>query len=117
MFYAIDGKSSKKPYILLRTIIYHSKRYDKTVIVMEGERSDGATWAVDIHSEGWWVHDELCNSGLFADGTLCSNLQASMIIHDILKSEGYWFRARTWLIGTFIGGGGECRKNGMFSIK
>ena len=77
-------------------------------------RSDGATGAFDLNSKSWWVHDRLCNTGLFDDGSKCSNLQASTIIYDILKNEGRWFRARTWFAATLLFGGGECRKNGMF---
>ena len=105
---------SKLPYLLQEDISYYSKRYDKYVHCVEGDESDGATGAFDIKSASWWIHDQLCKTGMFSDGTLCSNLQASMIIYDILCAEGRWFRARTWMISTFAIGGGEARKNGLF---
>ena len=96
---------------------YYSKRYDKTVTIHAGYPSDGATGASDIWSESWWIHDILCDRGVFDDGTPCTNLQASTILKDILKSEGRWFRARTWFVATFLFGVGECRDNGMFRLK
>ena len=96
-----------------KTILYYSKRYQKNVTVIEGYRSDGATYAADIWSNSWWVHDKLCDTGTFDDDTPCNNLQASTILHDILISEGRWFRARTWWIATYLFGGGKARKNGM----
>lgn len=100
-------------YHLKNTIIYYS-RYGKEIYVPKGYQSDGATGAIDIDSKGWWVHDYLCDQGTFADGSPCTNLQASTILSDILKNEGRWFRARSWFLMTFLFGGGECRANGMF---
>lgn len=100
-------------YKCLITIEYYSPRYDKWIIVPKGYESDGATGASDIYSYGWWVHDVLCKRGTFEDSTPCNNLQASTIIYDILKSEGRWFRARTWFIATYLFGGGKARENGM----
>lgn len=104
----------EKPYVLQDHITYYSRRYDKTVDVVAGTRSDGATGAFDIRSYSWWVHDQLCNTGMFSDGSRCNNLQASMIIYDILKSEGKWFRARSWAVMTWLHGGGKARDNGMW---
>lgn len=74
-------------------------------------RSDGATGAFDIISNGWWVHDKLCNTGVFHDESPCTTLQASTILSDILRSEGRWFRAISWFLPTWIFGGGKTRKN------
>jgi len=93
---------------------YYSKRYNKYVTVEKGYESDGATGARDIDSKGWWVHDVLCEFGLFDDDTPCNNLQASRILSDILKKEGYWFRSRSWFVMTWLFGGGLARKNGMY---
>lgn len=93
---------------------YYSSRYKKRVTVRKGYPSDGATGARDIDSEAWWVHDKLCDTGKFDDGTPCTNWQASMILKDILKSEGRWFRARSWFIATWLLGGGKARDNGMY---
>ena len=114
--YAIDNSNKEKPFLLLESIIYHSTRYDKSIYLKKGMRSDGATWAVDVISKGWWVHDELCNTGRFSDGSKCSNWQASRILSDILKSEGYWFRSKSWLFATFLFGGGKARDNGLYKV-
>lgn len=95
-------------------ILYYSKRYNKSVSVPKGYESDGATGARDINSKAWWIHDILCDKGEWLDGTLCTNWQASTVLSDVLKEEGRWFRARTWWLATWLFGGGEARKNGMF---
>lgn len=104
-----------KRYTLPYQINYYSPRYGKFVTVPMGYRSDGATGAWDIWSEGWWVHDKLCDTGTWDDGTPCYNNQASQVLSDILKKEGRWFRARYWKWFTWLFGGGKCRDNGMKS--
>ena len=101
-------------YTLKHTIEYHSTRYNKDVTVPMGYVSDGATGAIDIYSEAWWVHDKLCDTGLFDDGTKCNNKQASQILSDILRSEGRWIRAQYWYTFTWLFGGGKARENGMW---
>lgn len=92
-------------YRLLSKIRYHSPRYDKWVTVPVDYISDGASGpAEDIVSEAWWVHDVLCDRWAFDDKTPCSNRQASLVLHDILKSEGRWFRSRSWFLATWWGG-------------
>lgn len=93
------------------TINYYSERYGKSVTVTKGYPSDGATGALDIWSEGWWVHDVLCDRGTWDDGTPCTNWQASTILSDILKAEGRKYRAIYWKYMTFLFGGGKCRQN------
>lgn len=96
------------------TFLYHSPRYGKSVTVPAGYVSDGASGpAVDIYSEGWWVHDVLCDRGTWDDGTPCNNWQASTVLHDILKSEGRYVRAFSWRWATWLFGGGQARANGM----
>lgn len=113
--YIVDkAGNKKKPYKLLTPFSYYSKRYNKIIRCRMHMRSDGATGARDIKTMGWWVHDQLCDTGLFEDGTKCTNIQASTILYDILRSEGYWFRARTWFISTLALGGGKARRNGIF---
>lgn len=107
----------KKPYVALMPFSYYSKRYGKHVHIPQGMDSDGATGAWDITSLGWWVHDRLCNTGQWGDGTRCTNWQASMVLFDILRSEGRWWRDHWWLWSTFLFGGGKCRKNGLFRLK
>ena len=101
-------------YELKRTVTYYSKRYGHHVTAYKGERFDGATGAIDIDSYGWIIHDVLCRDGCFEDGTPCTNLQASMVLHDILAAEGRWFRKYTWFWATWLFGGGKARDNGMF---
>ena len=107
----------KIKYECPKKIIYPSVRYGKRITVPEGYKSDGASGpASDIWSDAWWVHDVMCDLGTWDDGTPCTNWQASRILSDILKAEGRWFRARTWLVATFLFGGGKARKNGMFRV-
>lgn len=115
-----EQEATGMKYRLLSSRRYYSKRYDKYVNLQAGMLSDGATGAKDIHSWGWWIHDRLCNTGVFEDGTRCSNWQASKVLADILWSE--WsikkpfrgIRAVLWLPATFLFGGGKARENGMF---
>ena len=100
-------------YTVLEDIGYFSKRYDKWVVVEAGDKSDGATSALDIDSFGWIFHDDLCANGMFEDGSECNNWQASSILSDILKEEGRWFRCRSWRVATWLFGGGKARDNGM----
>lgn len=101
-------------YINKEEFTYYSPTYDKGVTVPEGYRSDGATGAVDISSMGWWVHDVLCESGVWDDGTKVTNWQASKVLSEILDMEGRWFRKHTWFWATWIFGGGQARRNGMW---
>jgi hypothetical protein len=95
-------------------VAYYSARYGKWVGVEKGDRSDGATGAKDLNSFGWLFHDELCNDGTFEDGSMCTNWQASHVLTDIMQAEGFWFRTRSWFLGTWLFGGGAARANGMF---
>lgn len=115
--YVKDNMDLEKPYLALMDWNYYCERYDKEVKIKYGDRSDGATGAFDIPSLGWWVHDELCKTGLFADGTRCTNWQASMILSDILWSEGRYIRSQRWKYATFFLGGDKARDNGMFTLK
>lgn len=101
-------------YRVIKNIAYFSKRYKKWIGAEKGDRSDGATYAKDLNSFGWIFHDELCNDGIFEGGSECSNWQASHVLTDIMKIEGYWFRTRSWFWTTWLFGGGKARKNGMF---
>lgn len=85
-------------------IKYWSERYGKMVTVEKCYPSDGATFAVDIYSDGWWVHDKVKDTRMFDDGTECTNVQASYMLYDILKAEGRWARARYWFASTLVFG-------------
>ena len=91
-------------YRVLENIGYFSKRYNKWVVCEAKDNSDGATGAKDIDSFGWIFHDDIKKFKKFEDGSKCTNPQASYILYDILKSEGYWFRARSWFITTLAWG-------------
>jgi len=80
---------------------YYSKRYGKYIDVERGFPSDGATGAIDIKSGGWWVHDKICTTWKFSDGTTRTNFQASSILSDILRKEGRWCRAIYWWPATY----------------
>jgi hypothetical protein len=114
MGWDIKLEYTDKGYILLENLLYYSKRYDKDVMAFVGEEFDGATGAVDVCPPGWIAHDVLCRDGEFADGSICTNWQASMVLHDILKENGFYVRARTWFIATWLFGGGKARKNGLW---
>lgn len=84
--------------------LYHSKRFNKDVLIPDGFFSDGASGVVDIDSNAWWIHDYLCRYGTWSDGTKASTLEASITLYDILKEEGRYIRAPFWFIGTLVYG-------------
>lgn len=97
---------------------WYSARHDKAVQASCPYRSDGATCAPDIKSDGWWFHDIGCDTGKWSDGTPMTNWQCSSIIYDIMRQEGRnWFRCNRWRHATFLFGGGKARNNGMISLK
>lgn len=110
----IPDKKGKDRYICIENIGYFSERYKKWVIREAQDDSDGATCAEDIDSFGWLFHDELCDTGLWEDGTKCTNWQGSKVLSDILAVQGFTVRAHTWFIATWLVGGQKLRKNGMF---
>ena len=107
---------SKIKYISKRKIVYFSPRYSKYCTVPIGYPSDGASGpAADIPSKSWWVHDRLVPiddgeiippaavgfweyDGYWDDGTACGPVESTLVMHDILWSEGYYVRAITWFI-------------------
>ena len=122
-----------KPYQLLNDIEYYSERYNRWIFVPAGRWSDGATFAKDLTgpidclkygepfkaSLSWWVHDEPCMTGkwsekvdgVWMDGAPITNWQLSWVLRDILKAEGHSFRMYTWLLFTFLLGGGKAQEN------
>lgn len=103
-------------YKLNETIAYHSRRYGKTVTVPAGMISDGATGAMDITSRGWWIHDRLCNTGIWDDGTPLTNWQCSQVLQDVLTEEGRRWQGHRWFWATWLFGGGKARQNGMIDV-
>ena len=98
-------------YEALCGITYHNKRYNRYAVVKKGQVRDGATGAIDVVSLAWWVHDQLCADGTWANGEAVTRWQAATVLHDILAAEGRWFRARSWWIATWLLGCNKVRKN------
>ena len=94
-------------YLSDEELRYFSERYQKRVIVRRWTWSDGATGAWDIHSNSWWVHDQLCKDGCWADGSDVTPWQAATVLGDILREEGRLVRATTWKYTTLMLG---CKK-------
>ena len=110
----IDQAVTGMKYKLVTPRRYYSERYSKWVYLEFGYLSDGATGAFDIHSWGWWIHDKLCATGVWEDGTPVNNFQASSVLGDILASERRYFRSVYWWGATWLFGGDKARDNGMW---
>lgn len=94
---------SNGKYRLNKAITYYSKRYKKYITLPAGMISDGASGpAEDIVSLSWWVHDRLCGTYRWDDGTYCSSWQSSMVMRDILLAEGRYIRANRWFVAVLI---------------
>lgn len=106
-----------KLYEALNTVSYYSPRYNRTVTVEKGFRSDGATGARDVQTDGWGFHDVLCDRGTWDDGTRVDNWTASTVLGDVLWRDGRRFRAVYWWWVTYLFGGGKARENGMRRLK
>jgi hypothetical protein len=94
--------STKNKYILPYDIHYYSKRYNKFVYVPKGFVSDGATGAIDIYTEAFFIHDWLLETKKFNDDTNCSWFQANLIMYDVLQEEGRYIRSYVWFFATTI---------------
>lgn len=104
-------------YVLEAPIYYYSKRYKKSISIPKGYPSNGADVVRDVCPLGFFVHDVICYRGKWDDGSKMTNREASTVYADILKEKGFWWRSKIRWVGTFLGGGGEARKNGMWSLK
>lgn len=91
-------------YIVFKEYKWTSRIFKKTVIVEVGFESDGATYAPDIDSYSWLIHDKLKKTRKWYDGTHCSNWKASVAIAEILIEEKRYFTAPVWFFGTLIYG-------------
>jgi len=102
-------------YQVLEDMPYFSPRYQKTVLVKAGFRSDGATGATDIITRGWIFHDWFTDDtdqkprwfpllGKWTDGTRPTRWESSSVLYDCLLEDGYWIRAWPWRIGTWAWG-------------
>ena len=101
-------------YESLRPFTYYSPRYLKTITVPSRFYSDGATYAPDLNTDAWWIHDVVCRYGKFDDGTLCTNRQASAILYDILIEDGFRVWPTLWRVATYLLGGGAAREGKVY---
>lgn len=100
-FSVCEDENGKIWYVLREDAVYTSHRYKKTATARKGFPSNGASGpAEDVVSKAWFIHDWLRTMFKWDDGTECTNLQASFVLHDILMKENRWFRARTWFVAT-----------------
>jgi len=97
---------------------YYSLTYGKWVYIEAGFKSDGATGALDLKdSWSWWVHDELCESAVWQDGSPCSAEEASQVISDVLDAEGHMIRRFTWKWATFLFGSWKIKRRAGWRMK
>jgi hypothetical protein len=89
-------------YVLDAPLVYYSKRYKKAITCPTGMVSDGSTGGVDVASLSWWVHDRLCDTFRWDDGSPCPYWRGSAVLHDILWAEGRRVRSCTWWLGTLL---------------
>lgn len=118
--YIREDLDDGKKYTLKEKIVYVCPKTGRTVTCFPGDRSDGATGALDVPSCSWWFHDQVCNTGMWDNGEICTNLEASLILSRALRKEHSWktkkywtewrlIRSGYWFISTFAVGGGKCR--------
>ena len=91
-------------YVVVKEIKWRSKIFKKTVICGAGFESDGATYAPDIDSFSWVIHDKLKVTRKWYDGSHCANWKASVVIAEILIEEKRYFTAPLWFFGTLVYG-------------
>jgi hypothetical protein len=91
-------------YILLEDFWFYSERFNEWIHLEQGMFSDGATGAMDIYSASWWVHDKITEHDkcYFRSGAPISNHAASLILGDILRSEGHHWRSFSWFVSTWV---------------
>ena len=111
--YRPKDKVYKRPeikYIVLDDGMYEAQgdywkyfpKYKKWLHLPDKFVSDGATWAPDIDSDGWWWHDLVCRKPVWADGSPVSDKQASYVLSYTMEQEGYTIRSSVWGLFTRI---------------
>lgn len=97
---------------------YYSERYGKSISVPANYPSNGANYVEDLHPTAFFVHDRGCEHGYWDDGSKMCNLELSFVYYDILVTCGTprWRAAIRWA-GTFLRGGGQARKHGLWRVK
>lgn len=132
-------------YEWLKDERFYIPLFNRHITIKAGDKSDGATFARDLGAKengwrklwalfvtlviykvfrqlcnkltlAWWLHDILCYDGCFDDGYRISNFVCSMVVSIQLHKDGYKVESYAWFFATFIGGGGEARKNGMLWV-
>ncbi len=109
--------SHKIGYTVTEEYTYYAKRYNRRLTIPKGFKSDGATGVPDIDTDGWLIHDWICDVGLWDDGTKIDNWTASTVFGDILWRDGFKIYSVLWWIGTFAFGGGKARENGLMRVQ
>ena len=106
----IDKTKDGMKYEMICTMVHRGpKGLEKTIPC--GRMSDGATCAIDLVPEAFFVHDEFCINPYWDDGTPITNWQASREYRHILRRYGK-LKSRTWIrhYATFLCGGGRIKK-------
>ena len=101
-------------YRTLESYTYTDPKTGRTITLVEGFESDGATGAFDVFGAAWWVHDRICVRPEFDDGTPITAWVAARILSDILAANGRWFRSFYWRWSTFAFGCHKTRENGWW---
>jgi hypothetical protein len=104
-------------YISKHSYHYFSPRYGKNLIIPANYPSNGANWVPNLSAAAFFVHDYGSIVGRWNDGTAMCNRELSTVYADILKADGFWLRSKIRWLGTFLFGGGEARKNGLWRLK
>lgn len=86
-------------YVVHKEYKWASRIFKKTVICEYDFESDGATYAPDIDSYYWLVHDKLKKTRKWYDGKHCPNWKASVCAAEILYNE----KRHLWVAPVFLG--------------
>lgn len=92
-------------------------RYQKSIFIPEGYPSNGANIVRDLCPTAFFLHDRGCESGKWSNGDLMCNRELSFVYYDILRYFGHNIVAFDRWVGTFFGGGGKAKENGLWSVK
>ena len=103
-------------YTLLENVFWRDPKTGKYIVARKGESYDGATGAIDILgdvkaeragqvvnvSKSWVLHDVVCRTGRWSDGSKISEYDKARILGVALRQEGRWIRGIFWPIATFL---------------
>ena len=112
--FSVKLEWSSTGYTLLENVHVFSERYQKSIFGFLGEEYDGATGGIDLNPFCFVPHDILTRDTCWADGTPCTNHQASMVYFDQMRKYGY-SRTRSslrYLATFFLGGWRIKERNG-----